>query len=253
MFQASYQEPGDFSKRSGRVLLRFSGIATVLAALAGCGGGLFDGFSISPSTANAPPNFTRGMVVLNAPEPVYPLRARSLGVEGWVMLAFTVDESGSVALNTIDTIDQQPPGYFESAAINAARRMNFENTLERPVEDVRFVFRFELEDRDRFLIEPRQQENIGFREYLPASFVTPDYPEFAREQELEGHVLVGFTITATGSVRDVVVIESNPPSIFDEEALRAAARLRYQPRLIDNEPVSVEGVTYRFNWNLPPD
>ncbi len=40
-------------------------------------------------------------------------------------------------------------------------------------------------------------------------------------------------------------------AIFDQAALRAASRLRYQPRVVDNEAVAVEGVTHRFNWNLP--
>lgn len=232
-----------------RLLVPLSAIL-LAATLAGCGGGVLNGFSISPSTANAPPNFTRGLFVLNEPQPVYPLQARTIGMEGWVMLAFTVDESGIVIPDTIDIVNQQPAGYFERAAIIAARRLNFENPLNRMVRDVRYVFRFELENRDRILVDtPRQEPD--FREYLSASFVTPEYPASAREQEIEGHVVVEFTITESGGVRDIVVLESNPPAIFDDAALRAAARLRYQPRLVDNEPVSVEAVTHRFNWTLP--
>ena len=234
-----------------RLLVTLSAIL-LTATLTGCGGVVLDGFAGSPSTVNAPPNSTRGLIVLNSPQPVYPLQARTLGVEGWVMLAFTVDESGTVIPDTIDVINQQPPGYFERAAINAARRMNFENILNRMVRDVRYVFRFELENRDELLVDsPRLEPD--FREYLAASFVTPEYPESALEQEVEGHVVVSFTITETGGVEDVVVIESNPPTIFDDAALAAAARLRYQPRIVDNAPVPVEGVIYRFNWNLPPD
>ena len=249
MTESIPDNPGS-GNRIGNTMLRTCTL-TLALLLGGCGAGVFDAFPLSSSTINAPPNFTRGLAVLTVPAPIYPLRARSLGVEGWVMLAFTVNESGNVVASSIDTIDQQPPGYFESAAINAARRMNFDNTLERQVADVRYVFRFELENRDRLLVQTRQQQDSGYREYLPAAFVTPEYPELARESQLEGHVVVGFTITETGGVRDVSVIEANPPTIFDEAALRAATRLRYQPRIVDNEPVAVEGVTYRFNWNLP--
>ena len=220
------------------------------ATLGGCGGVTLEGLAGFPSTANAPPNSTRGLIVLNPPRPVYPLRARTLGVEGWVLLAFTVDESGTVIPDTIDIINQQPSGYFERAAINAARRMNFDNILNRMVRDVRYVFRFDLENRDDLLVDsPRLEPN--FREYLAASFVTPEYPESALEQELEGHVVVSFTVTESGGVRDIVVVESNPPTIFDAAAMRAAQRLRYQPRLVNSEAVAVEGVTYRFDWNLP--
>lgn len=232
-----------------RLLVTMSAILLTVT-LAGCGGVVLESFSGSPSTANAPPSSTRGLIVLNAPQPVYPMQARTLGVEGWVLLAFTVDESGTVIPDTIDVINQQPPGYFERAAVNAARRMNFDNILNRMVRDVRYVFLFELENREELLVEAPRQEP-SFREYLSASFVTPEYPEFAREQEIEGHVVVRFTITESGGVRDVEVIEANPPRVFDVAARQAAARLRFQPRLVDNEPVAVEGVTHRFDWNLP--
>ncbi len=232
-----------------RLLITLSTIL-LTSTLTGCGGVALDAFSGSPSTASAPPNSTRGLIVLNSPQPVYPMQARTLGVEGWIMLAFTVDESGTVIPDTIDVINQQPPGYFERAAVNAARRMNFDNILNRLVRDVRYVFRFELENRDELLVDSSPRE-ADFREYLAASFVTPEYPEFAREQEIEGHVVVRFTITESGAVRDAVVVEANPPQVFDVAALRAAARLRYQPRLVNSEPVAVEGVTYRFDWNLP--
>lgn len=250
MFQAAQPKPGGFTTRTGRKPLRGACLAFGLAVLAGCGGVSLDGFTIPPSTATAPPNSTRGLVVLNAPQPVYPLQARTLGIEGWVMLAFTVDESGTVIPDTIDVINQQPTGYFERASINAARRMNFDNILNRMVRDVRYVFQFELDNREELLVDA-PAEGPNFREYLSASFVTPQYPEFAREQGLEGHVVVEFTITENGGVRDLAVIEANPPAIFDQAALRAASRLRYQPRVVDNEAVAVEGVTHRFNWNLP--
>ena len=128
--------------------------------------------------------------------------------------------------------------------------MNFDNILNRMVRDVRYVFRFELENRDELLVDsPRVEPN--FREYLSASFVTPEYPEFAREQEIEGHAVVRFTITESGDVRDAVVVEANPPRVFDVVAIRAAERMRFQPRLVNGEPVAVEGVTHRFDWNLP--
>ena len=222
----------------------------IAATLSGCGGVALDGFTGSPSTVNAPPNSTRGLIVLNSPQPVYPLQARTLGVEGWVMVAFTVDESGTVIPDTIDIVNQQPPGYFERAAVIAARRMNFDNILNRMVRDVRYVFRFELENREELLVDaPRVEPD--FREYLSASFVTPEYPAFAREQEIEGHAVVRFTITESGDVRDAVVVEANPPRVFDVAAIRAAERLRFQPRLVDGEPVAVEGVTHRFDWHLP--
>jgi outer membrane biosynthesis protein TonB len=66
--------------------------------------------------------------------------------------------------------------------------------------------------------------------------------------------IIFFTLrrnSAQGGVQDIVVNESNPPSIFDSEALAAGARLRFEPRLLLGSPVVVENVLFRFDWRLP--
>jgi len=45
-----------------------------------------------------------------------------------------------------------------------------------------------------------------------------------------------FTVTRTGSTRDVRVIESNAP-VFENPAIEAAESFKYKPRLVDGEPV----------------
>lgn len=197
-----------------------------------------------------PPNFTRGLIVTNSPAPLYPQRARALGLEGWVMLSFSVDVDGNVVPGSIEAVNAQPPGYFESSALNAVRRMNFENTVNRQVDDVRYVFRYELEERSGMFVAPTEQQP-RFRELIPMRFITPAYPDFAEQQGLEGYVIVTFTVTETGTVEDISIVESEPDGVFDEEALNSAQRLRFEPRLIENQPVRVEDVSYRFNWRLP--
>ncbi len=205
-----------------------------------------DGLSVDV----APPSFTRGLLARRITEPLYPLRAKNLGIEGWVMLRFSVDENGAVIGNTIETIDEQPPGYFELSSITAARRMTFENTRGQTVEDVRYVFRYELEEVNRVLTAAPSYE-ILFRELIPARFITPNYPSVAEELGIEGYVVVNFTVTETGAVEDVVITESEPPGVFNSEAIAAARRLRFEPRLVLDAPVRVQNVLYRFDWNLP--
>ncbi len=198
----------------------------------------------------APPSFTRGLLPRRTAEPLYPLRAKSLGIEGWVMLRFSVDENGVVIGSTIETIDEQPPGYFEGPSITAARRMTFENTRGQTVEDVRYVFRFELEEVNQVLTEAPSDE-IEFRELIPTRFITPNYPAVAEELGIEGYVVVSFTVNVSGTVEDVVITESEPPGVFNSEAIAAAVRLRFEPRLVFDAPVRVQNVQYRFDWNLP--
>jgi TonB family protein len=228
-------------------------LATFLSMLPACqyGASLREGSRNGLSNGlEPPPNFTRGLIVTNSPAPLYPQRARALGLEGWVMLSFSVDVDGNVVPGTIETVNAQPPGYFESSALNAVRRMNFENTVNRLVEDVRYVFRYELEERSGMFVAPVEQQ-AQFRELIPMRFITPDYPRFAEEQGLEGYVVVSFTVTETGTVSDISVVASEPAGVFDEQALIAARRLRFEPRLVEDSPVRAEGVTFRFDWRLP--
>ena len=80
----------------------------------------------------------------------------------------------------------------------------------------------------------------GDSESVPIVRVQAIYPMRARERGIEGWVLVEFTITATGTVRDPVVLEADPPRIFDRAALRAIKKWKYRPRVV--EGVAVERV-----------
>ncbi len=169
------------------------------------------------------------------------------------MLEFSVARDGSVVPNSIDTLQAQPADYFESAAISAARRMRFDNTRNSLVNDVRWVFRFELEEEDaqRVVSTPDPEDYIEFRELIPMTYITPDYPAAARERGTEGYVTVAFSVNVDGGVENVRIIESSPSNVFDESALDAAARLRFEPRIVLNSPVQVDDVEFRFDWELP--
>ena len=60
-------------------------------------------------------------IVTVAPE--YPRRMASRGIEGWVLLAFTVDELGRVVDPRV--VEAQPQSGFNKAALNAITRFKF--------------------------------------------------------------------------------------------------------------------------------
>ena len=62
----------------------------------------------------------------------------------------------------------------------------------------------------------------------------PDYPQAALEQRISGSVTIGFTLDTAGRPRDVRVIESSPPKVFDRAALNAVSRWRYEPVISSN-------------------
>jgi periplasmic protein TonB len=86
---------------------------------------------------------------------------------------------------------------------------------------------------------------IGSGELIALTQVQPVYPHSAEVRGLEGRVLVEFTVRADGSVRDPRIVESSD-RIFERSALAAAARFRYQPRVVDGVAVAVTGVRTEF-------
>jgi len=88
------------------------------------------------------------------------------------------------------------------------------------------------------------------RDVIPLVRINPDYPPRALSRGLEGWVQVQFTITATGTVRDPVVVNAEPKNIFDDAALKAIARWRYNPKVESGVAVERIGVQTIIRFQL---
>ena len=80
--------------------------------------------------------------------PIYPRRAQTRGIEGYVMLEFVVTSTGAVRDPVV--IESKPPGIFDRAAINAALKFKYKPKVVNgePIEvgGVRNLIKFELQD-----------------------------------------------------------------------------------------------------------
>ncbi|MGI9264453.1 MAG: energy transducer TonB, partial [Gammaproteobacteria bacterium] len=86
-------------------------------------------------------------------------------------------------------------------------------------------------------------------DYLPIVKVEPVYPRRAMSRGMSGHVIVEFTVTRTGTVRDPIVVESTS-SIFERAALAAVLKFKYKPRVVDGEAIEVAGVQNKITFVL---
>lgn len=89
-------------------------------------------------------------------------------------------------------------------------------------------------------------------DYLPLVAIAPQYPTRAAQRGIEGWCLVSFTVDGLGNVveESIVIVDAEPPEIFDRSSERAAARFKFQPRVKDGQGVSVPGVQYLFRYQL---
>lgn len=125
-------------------------------------------------------------------------------------------------------------------------RMNFENQLEilNPITEVVPL----IDTRGAM---SRMSMGAGSdRDVMPLVRVPPEYPPRALTRGIEGWVLVQFTITTIGTVKDARVVDANPREIFDDAALKAISRWRYNPRVDGGVPVERVGVQTRIVFEL---
>ncbi|GAC15809.1 energy transducer TonB [Aliiglaciecola lipolytica] len=90
----------------------------------------------------------------------------------------------------------------------------------------------------------------GDGEYLPIVKVAPVYPRRALSRGIEGFVIVEFTVSKLGAVKDIRVVEATPPDIFNQAAMEAALKFKYKPRVVNGEPAEVSGVQNRITFQI---
>ena len=233
--------------------------------------------------------------VRRAPRVIYPGRAINNGIEGHVVVEYTVSDDGRVVRPAV--VDSNPPGMFEDAVLRAVTRREYMSNHEladsgspSPPERIVRRFDFELPDRGTPItrnppatppanlpLPPTEWDSadtaadlesaspkavvevvdieltvpvVEEAELLPIIKVAPTYPPDAIEGNVAGSVLLEFSITALGAVRDPVVLEAEPPGVFDQAALDAVGKFKYKPKVVDGESVEITGVRNRFTFEI---
>ena len=93
----------------------------------------------------------------------------------------------------------------------------------------------------------------GDGEYLPIVKGAPIYPRRAQTRGITGYCIVTYTVTTTGAIRDPYVeneSDCSPRGIFERASLKAAAKFKYKPRVVDGQAIEVAGVQNKFTYEL---
>lgn len=78
------------------------------------------------------------------------------------------------------------------------------------------------------------EPDIGAR---ALSIPSARYPPQALRKRVEGFVVVRIRVTESGRVRDAVIVEAEPPGVFEEAAMAAVRQYRYSPAKKSGQPV----------------
>jgi protein TonB len=88
-------------------------------------------------------------------------------------------------------------------------------------------------------------------DYIPVYVPQPEYPRRAQTRGKEGYAVIEVIITTTGGTRDPILIEEFPEGWgFGKAALKAASKLKYNPRVVDGIGQEVPGVLYKFTFQM---
>ncbi len=73
----------------------------------------------------------------------------------------------------------------------------------------------------------------------PLARFAPLYPPRARLRRQEGDVQVEFVVTPAGGVESPAIVFAQPPGLFEDAALQAVRRWRFEPGVKDGQAVAV--------------
>ncbi len=84
---------------------------------------------------------------------------------------------------------------------------------------------------------------------VPVKQVSPDYPEIAKRDSIQGTVWVECLVDIEGKVKKAVIMKSEA-EILNNSAKEAALHWEFTPALKDNHPVAAwVAIPFRFKLN----
>ncbi|MFT7558862.1 MAG: protein TonB [Flavobacteriales bacterium] len=101
------------------------------------------------------------------------------------------------------------------------------------------------------VIDTNMNFSVGGDSPLAQVLISPNYPTNAVRREIEGYVDVQFDVTVTGATTNVVVIKADPRGVFEQAAMKAVKKWKYQPMRDKNDkPIPFSGLIHRVSFEM---
>jgi len=171
----------------------------------------------------------------------YTKEAKDNKVEGTVVLGVVFGVDGQIS--DIRVIRGLPHGLTENAII-AAKKIRFEPAMKggQPVS-----VRGNIEFSFNLYKDPIQPMDASLRPTI-LHREKADYTKEAKDNKVEGKVVLSVVFGADGQIGDIRVIQGLPHGLT-QKAVEATSKIRFEPAMKDGQPVSVRGAL-EFSFNL---
>jgi TonB family protein len=189
---------------------------------------------------------------------IYPTEAAQKGIQGQVWVKLLVSETGDV--ENVEVVSGDP--VLAKAAVDAVKKWKFKPFIKngKPVKistkmPLDFAFSDKISDTpssvssDNATAPQRVQVAQGISRGLLVHKVQPIYPEAARQNRVQGTILLRAVIGTDGRIHELTPI-SGPKELL-AAAIGAVQQWRYKPYVLNNEPVEVV-TQITVNFQLRP-
>ncbi|HLM80621.1 MAG TPA: energy transducer TonB [Terriglobales bacterium] len=214
--------------------------------------------SVPESTASSPGDSSK-LEPLKIQKATYPAEAAQKQIQGQVWVKLMVSETGDV--ENVEVVSGDP--VLARAAVDAVKKWKFKPFIKngKPVKvstkvPLDFAFSDKISDTpspassgNATATPKRVQVAQGVSQGLLVHKVTPVYPATARQDRVQGTVLLRAVIGKDGRIHELTRI-SGPKELVGA-AIGAVQQWRYKPYMLNNEPVEVETQVV-VNFQLRP-
>ena len=154
-------------------------------------------------------------------------------------------------------IEELEKSHNEALEASSAATLRLEGDVSDLIDEVQ-TLKNELEVKcsvTEMMAEPEVVIKIEtaatLTDYKLISSPPPTYPRRALKRGRSGSAIVKYTITQSGSVTNLEIIDERPKAYgFGESSLLAAESLKYTPSTKNGSPVASYGVTKKYVFKL---
>jgi len=204
--------------------------------------------------------------------PIYPPVARQARIQGAVILKVVISKTGDV--ESVQLVSGHP--MLAPAAIEAVKQWKYMPYLLNgdPVGvETSVTVNFTLSDKPEDsvsadatgggfsgviappqgnaagLVAQRMRVSQNVEQGLLVSRVNPKYPQEAKDQHIQGTVVLSVIVDKEGNVANIQLISGHP--MFAPVAIDAVKQWKYKPYLLNGDPVEV-ATQVAVNFTLAP-